>query len=262
LTTRSPSSQSPSSRSSSSHRKQNQTSPFLRGLAGLFAGLSSLWVIGMLALFLIPKAYLPWTPLDPNRPLDMWTRGKFERFKSDPVACRAFLTQAKVRFTEAPSRTDGNFCTVADAVRLTGGGPPLSPNQPVMTCPVAAGMVLWHRHSLQPLARDLVKSELKSITHFGTYACRTMRGNGSGAPSEHARANAIDIAAFSFANGTRIALPRDWNANPGQDAVAPDFLLRAQEGACDVFRVVLGPRANAAHADHFHFDMGPYRACR
>ena len=26
--------------------------------------------------------------------------------------------------------------------------------------------------------------------------------------------------------------------------------------------VVLGPDHNAAHRDHFHFDMGRYRACR
>jgi hypothetical protein len=249
-------------RSPSSIHKQRVTSPFLLGLASLFAGLSSLWVVSMLALLFIPKAYLPWTPLQPDAPLNMMTRTKLERFKSDPVACRAFLREAKVQFTNVPDRADQGFCRIEDAVRLSSGGPPLVPSQPIMTCPVAASVVMWHRHSLKPLARDIVGSNLTSITHLGTYACRTQRGNGSSMPSEHATANALDVSAFGFANGTRIALPRDWNANPGQDAVAPNFLLRAQEGACDVFKVVLGPRANAAHADHFHFDMGPYRSCR
>ena len=48
---------------------------------------------------------------------------------------------------------------------------------------------------------------------------------------------------------------------------APDldearFLRAVHEGACDYFDVVLGPDYNRAHADHFHFDRGAYRACR
>ncbi|MFN4225017.1 MAG: extensin family protein [Hyphomonas sp.] len=34
------------------------------------------------------------------------------------------------------------------------------------------------------------------------------------------------------------------------------------KGACRLFSVTLGPDYDAAHADHFHMDMGPQRACR
>jgi len=40
------------------------------------------------------------------------------------------------------------------------------------------------------------------------------------------------------------------------------FLRRARKAACKVFNVTLSPDYNAAHADHFHFDMGPTKACR
>nr|WP_328730168.1 extensin family protein [Falsiroseomonas algicola] len=35
-----------------------------------------------------------------------------------------------------------------------------------------------------------------------------------------------------------------------------------RDGACRWFRAVLSPDYNAAHADHFHFDMGPSTVCR
>jgi hypothetical protein len=34
------------------------------------------------------------------------------------------------------------------------------------------------------------------------------------------------------------------------------------QGACGLFTGVLGPRYNQAHADHFHFDRGPFGICR
>ena len=33
-------------------------------------------------------------------------------------------------------------------------------------------------------------------------------------------------------------------------------------GACRFFDVVLSPEFNELHRDHFHFDMGRFRACR
>jgi hypothetical protein len=33
------------------------------------------------------------------------------------------------------------------------------------------------------------------------------------------------------------------------------FLRRLHKGACGIFGTVLGPEANAAHRDHFHFDL-------
>jgi hypothetical protein len=37
------------------------------------------------------------------------------------------------------------------------------------------------------------------------------------------------------------------------------FLRRLHKGACGVFGTVLGPEANEAHRDHFHFDLARRR---
>jgi len=37
------------------------------------------------------------------------------------------------------------------------------------------------------------------------------------------------------------------------------FLRRLHKGACGVFGTVLGPEANEAHRDHFHFDLAHRR---
>jgi hypothetical protein len=37
------------------------------------------------------------------------------------------------------------------------------------------------------------------------------------------------------------------------------FLRRLHKGACTAFGTVLGPDANEAHRNHFHFDLAPRR---
>ncbi len=80
----------------------------------------------------------------------------------------------------------------------------------------------------------------------------------SGRPSEHAAANALDVAAFRLRDGERILIERDWS----DDGDKGRFLRRAFEGACDVFGTALGPDYNAAHANHFHLGMRGRGFCR
>ena len=94
-------------------------------------------------------------------------------------------------------------------------------------------------------------SKIEVIEHLGAYSCRRLYGRDSGAWSEHATANAIDIAGFVLADGTRISVLRDWDGDGDKAA----FLRAARDGACSNFATVLSPDYNAAHADHFHFDM-------
>lgn len=227
------------------------------GLLVLFAGLC-----GIAGLLAVPPAWLPWTPLRLEDRPNLLTSRKLAALAAQPETCRALLRQAGVVFSEAPDRQEKEYCVVEDAIRVRGGSLLLSPDGATMRCPVAVGLVLWQRHTLEPLARDMVGADLTRISHIGTYNCRLQRGNGSGRPSEHARANAIDITGFRFADGTRITLPGGWAGQDDASALSAAFLDRAQAGACDIFKVVLGPRANDAHADHFHLDLGPFDSCR
>ena len=111
---------------------------------------------------------------------------------------------------------------------------------------------------MQPLARRLLGAPVVRIDHFGSFACRTIGGEAGGRRSEHARANAFDVAGFVLANGRAVRVARDWNAAgpPGR------FLREVHAGACRFWNVVLGPDYNAAHRDHVHLDRGAFRACR
>jgi hypothetical protein len=80
----------------------------------------------------------------------------------------------------------------------------------------------------------------------------------AGRRSQHATANAIDIAGFVLRDGREVRLAQDWTGTGFEAA----FLRAVRDGACRWFRGVLGPDYNAAHHDHFHFDMGPWRVCR
>ena len=97
---------------------------------------------------------------------------------------------------------------------------------------------------------------------FRQYDCRRLYGREEGAWSEHARANALDIAGFRLAGGARIGVAADWRDLGAKGR----FLRQVREGACGLFATVLSPDYNEAHRDHFHFDQaargGGWRACR
>jgi hypothetical protein len=135
---------------------------------------------------------------------------------------------------------------------------PATPAQPIVTCPLAAAWILFERNTLQPAAQKHLQSEVVAVRHLGTYACRNVNHATAGRRSQHATANAIDIAGFVLRDGREVRLAQDWTGTDSEAA----FLRAVRNGACRWFRGVLGPDYNTAHHDHFHFDMGPWRVCR
>jgi len=170
-------------------------------------------------------------------------------------ACRALLTQHGVSFQNVPDSTDGPFCAIHDALLISGGTASLHPIGAVMTCQEALAFAVWERQVVQPAAANLLGSPVSVVDHFGAYQCRRMYGAPTGDVSQHATANAIDIAGFELADGTKVTVAADWN-DPGPKGV---FLHQVRQGACGVFSVVLSPDYNAAHANHLHLDMSPNR---
>lgn len=132
-----------------------------------------------------------------------------------------------------------------------------APGESNMQCPLSIASYLWVRE-VDAIAQRRFGQGLSKVHHMGTYSCRRMRGNGSGKWSEHAFANAWDVAAFEFQDGTRIDVLNGWDGPYAESS----FLREVRDVACDIFNVTLSPNYNAAHADHFHLDMGPSRSCR
>jgi hypothetical protein len=125
------------------------------------------------------------------------------------------------------------------------------------TCQLASALQLYTLH-LSAMAALLLGTSIARIDQIGTYACRRAIGLNRDWPSEHARANAIDIAGFEMADGMDVSVKRDWNTDTPQG----HFLAAARADACRIFRAVLTPNYNAAHADHMHLDLGPDHMCR
>lgn len=191
----------------------------------------------------------PWAPLDLRHPVGWATAMKLQALKGDSPACRAVLTRSDIAFSTLPGAGEGP-CARSDRTRLDSY--PLAPAPPPTTCAVALALQLWQRDTLMPELEAIFGSEVVRIEHLGAFSCRRLYGRGEGPWSEHATGNAIDIAAFVLADGTRISVLRDWD---GEEKKAR-FLRRVRDGACRAFSTTLSPDYNAAHRDHFHLDMG------
>ncbi len=209
---------------------------------------------------------LPWTPLDLAEPVGAFTGRKLAELRDDPGRCRALLRRAGIRFNALPPRRSGPQCGYDDAVRFAAGGAlevAYSPGDLGASCPVAAALALWEWHVLQPAALEHFGSKVESVEHFGSYSCRRLYGRSEGAWSEHAIANAVDIAGFRLEDGSRISVAGDWQGE-GPKAL---FLRDVRDGACKLFATVLSPDYNAAHRDHLHLDQAQrgawgWRGCR
>jgi len=197
----------------------------------------------------------PWTPLSLSDPVGAFTGRKLAALGSDAARCAALLDAAGSGDRPAPPlRPADARCGYSNGVRLGRDGDDAARYAPagvVTACPVAAALVLWERDVVQPAALRLLGERVASIDHYGSYSCRRLYGRSEGGYSEHATANALDIAGFRLASGRRISVLRDWSGT-GRDA---PFLHAVRDGACDLFATVLSPDYNAAHADHLHFDQ-------
>lgn len=169
-------------------------------------------------------------------------------------------------------------------------------------CAMVARLYQWLETVAQPAAEKHFSSRIVALKSASSYMCRNRYNDPAAKISEHAFANALDIAAFKLADGRTIevetywgksvaardaaaataagvtpplsktALPsraitigldradarnRNANATTRPDATTPEmsFLHALHDGACGIFTTVLGPEANRAHQDHFHFDL-------
>ncbi|MEL7446496.1 MAG: extensin family protein [Pseudomonadota bacterium] len=190
----------------------------------------------------------PYAPFDLRHPIGWATAKKLEVLKDDVPECRAALNRSAVEFTALETIGSGE-CRLNDRTQLPDF--PFDPDTPTTTCSVAAGLELWRERIVTPAARDILANEIASIQHLGTFSCRRMYGDPDAPWSEHASANAIDIAGFVLADGREISVLRDWPT----DSAEAKFLRGVRDGACGIFSTVLSPDYNAAHADHFHFDQ-------
>jgi hypothetical protein len=203
----------------------------------------------------IPPRWNPWAPLDIREPPNLLTPLKLRRLQQDRTLCEQALGTAPLRYVVVPDSTPEPGCPVENSVRVQGSD--VRFNGPFLaTCPLAAAYAMFELHGLQPAAQAVFGQPVVRIDHFGSFACRNIAR--SNRRSQHASANALDMASFHLKDGTRITVARDWQG----DGDKARFLRQVRDAACKAFNVTLGPEYNAAHHDHFHVDMGGFGMCR
>ena len=130
-----------------------------------------------------------------------------------------------------------------------------------LACPIVSELDRWITNSVQPAAMRWFGAPVAEITQISAYSCRGMNGNPRANISEHAFGNALDISAFTLADGRRITVKNGWRGLPEEQG----FLRDVQAAACDQFTTVLAPGSNVYHYDHMHVDLmrrrDGHRAC-
>lgn len=140
-----------------------------------------------------------------------------------------------------------------------------------LTCPMAAALHGWISKSVKPAAERRLKTGITEIRTATSYACRRRNNSSSGKMSEHSKANALDMAGFSFARQQAGVTVGGGNWGEGLLSVLGlskqgSFLDDIRKDACSFFTTVLGPGSDPSHGDHFHVDVlqrkGGYRICQ
>jgi hypothetical protein len=175
----------------------------------------------------------------------------------DPAsACFHSLDQLHVDYDRVADFHSAEGCGIDQAIRLKNLSIPL--NRPLLlACPTALSLADFEAQIVIPAAQATLGHPVKTMTSAGSYDCRGQRSDHPERISEHAFGKAIDITGFTFEDGTRVTVLKNWF---GKDANAA-FLHQVAAGACHWFSVVLTPKSNKLHRDHLHLDNGPHKKC-
>jgi len=120
-----------------------------------------------------------------------------------------------------------------------------------LACPIVSALDQWIAAAVQPAAMRWFGQPVTEIKQISAYSCRGMNGQAGARISEHAFGNALDIAAFTLADGRKVVVRTAWNGAPEEQG----FLRDIQGAACQQFSTVLAPGSNQFHYDHIHVDL-------
>ena len=165
-------------------------------------------------------------PKPPAKTAADWTTVEIAAAKSE---CETLLKTLKLDYSYAPSVRHGS-CGSAQPieVRAFGVKPAIAVQPPAtMNCRLAAKLATWLATDVQPLARAELHSDVVAVKNEAAYDCRNRYGDPNQKLSEHATANALDVGAFTLANGSVQSVAGAWGPvlrdliKSARDAKAP-----------------------------------------
>jgi hypothetical protein len=208
---------------------------------------NSIYLRAALAL-LVPAACNASERLDPTR---------LETFTNDCVArlhSRHILAERPAAIPAPPFPA----CKITEPVTLISVKDPAQsgktitfPDRPLLSCETAERFAEFAVESAAPLVLSTYKSSIVSIATGPGYECRSRNRKPGAKISSHGQGNAIDIATITLEDGRIISVEKP----DGDETVK--FLTALRFSACAAFNTVLGPGADAAHANHIHIDLEP-----
>jgi len=180
----------------------------------------------------------------------------------EPSACRLALTETIAIAPSIPDIKGAGGCGGEDLVRLEAIVLPdkrrvsVKPAA-ILRCTMASALAEWIRSDIAPLA-ERVGSAISDLDNFDSFECRGRNRVVGAKLSEHGRANALDVRAIKFADGSTVSLT---------DRTVPRGLREnVLRSACARFSTVLGPGSDGYHEDHIHLDLmerrNNYRICQ
>ena len=192
-----------------------------------------------------------------------WANATARRIANlSPSRCRAELRKRNLPV----KRVGGNTRGVATPVRITGPihdvrflGPGERSVYGILDCRLAL--------ILDDLAPVLARHDVAAVRFDNTYR-RSAHLPGKRKPSQHAYGLAMDIRGFALSDGRFLSAETSWHGARGDPACGPDAVpsdasddtLQLRNIVCDIakaglFHHMLTPNFDAAHHNHFHFDI-------
>jgi hypothetical protein len=147
------------------------------------------------------------TPGEPKPP-DQWSEAEIAAALRE---CVKLLAPIAVEVEPAPPVRQEQCGAPAPVLLRRLGGVEINPPA-TLNCAMVAKLHTWVEKTLQPAAQEAFGSPIVRLRDASGYTCRKRNGSHANAEklSEHALANALDVAGFVTASGRTIEVGRHW----------------------------------------------------
>lgn len=149
-----------------------------------------------------------------------------EEVAAAKAECEKLLGHIPAEFTyETPIRHGA--CGTAQPVTVRSLGEPKVVFDPpaLMNCRLASVLARWLDGTVQPVTWKILKSRVVGIANASAYVCRNRYNSPGEKLSEHAFANALDMAGFRLSTGRVIEVVKYWG--PTARAIAAEAARKA-----------------------------------
>lgn len=195
-----------------------------------------------------------------------WPRSEVAQARA---LCAKLLAGRRITWAPEPPLGRPRGCGTAQPIAVSAiAGVAIAPPA-TLNCQMAAATHDWITEIVQPAAKKHVGRKVTLLVNASSYACRRRNNGRRGKMSEHAFANAFDIADFQFGKGRVASVRGHWSGFAQLVGLSGrgNFLRSVRKGACGHFNTILGPGSDAHHKDHLHLDLmrlrpGRFKMCR